>query len=151
MQVVVCEDTANGRELFTFNTFILFLIMPEDQNNIKKSFNEDFCTQLEYHLSRAFTNSLNKEFKWLWCDGIKVPFMEDQLLKQHIIEKQKLVTEAWIGTSGQDIYTMTIKFGQCSTEKCRQGLSLNDCLPDDRSLNWVKLDLDKKEIELQLD
>lgn len=120
-QVVGCEDTANGRKFFTFQYFILFLIMPEGQNDIKKPFNEEFCAQLEYHLSRAFTNSLNKEFKWLWCDGIKVPFMEDQLLKQHIIEKQQLVTEAWIGTNGQDIYEMIIKFGPRSIEKCSQG------------------------------
>jgi len=74
-----------------------------------------------------------------------------QLTTKSIIETRQIVTEAWFGVDGQGIYEMTIKFGPRSLEKCIQGLTLNNCLPSEESLDWVMLDLEKKEIELQLD
>ncbi|MGF7041604.1 hypothetical protein [Mucilaginibacter lappiensis] len=125
--------------------------MLENINTIKDSFTEDFCSHLEYHLTRTFGNSSDRELKWLWCDGIRLPLVEEQLIAKSIIETRQIVTEAWLGVDGQGIYEMTIKFGPRSLEKCIQGLTLNDCLPSEESLDWITLDLEKKEIELQLD
>lgn len=131
---------------YRLNTYI----MPENQSPISNSFNEDFCSYLEYHLTRAFANSLNDEIRWLWCDGIKMPFNDSQLILQNIIETKQIATEAWIGIDGQGIYKMTIKLGPCSLDKIVQGMPLIDCLPGEESLNWVELDLTGKEIQLQL-
>jgi hypothetical protein len=124
--------------------------MFRNQTDIKGSFNEDFCSHLEYHLTRTFGNSSNKKIRWFWCDGVKMPFVESQLFTKNIIETKQITTEAWIGVDGQDTYKMTIKLGILSTEKIIQGLTLIDCLPSENSLAWVKLDVERKEIILQL-
>jgi hypothetical protein len=67
---------------------------------------------------------------------------------QNIIEAEQIT--AWIGINGQDIYKMTIKLGASSLNRVIQDLTLIDCLPNEASLNWVELDLERKEIQLQL-
>lgn len=124
--------------------------MPENLNTIQASFNEEFCSYLEYHLTRTFANASQKEIKWLWCDGIKVPSIGNQLFVKNVIERKQITTEAWIGINGQDTFNITIKFGTRSLGKFIEGLNLNDCLPNEESLEWIKLDIDKKELELQL-
>lgn len=119
--------------------------MSEFDNTNQESFNENFCLVLEYHLSRAFSNSPDKQIKRFWCDGILIPDELNQITTKGFIE-----TKAWAGYTGQDNYIMTIKFGQCALNNYTQGLSLTDCLPDEETLDWVTLDIPNKTIELQL-
>ena len=124
--------------------------MSESDGTIKASFNEDFCSMLEYHLTRAFGNSANKEINRLWCDGILIPFLDSQLTTKNILATEKILTEARIGFDGQEKYQMIIKLGPNSLEACINMLSLQNCLPNDTSMNWIILDRDNKIIELQL-
>lgn len=116
------------------------------KEEIKESFNEDFCVQLEYHLTRTFGNS---EMKGFWCDGILMP-AGIQLTKKRINDKRKIVTKAWLGFDGQGEYEMTIHFGQYSLRRYAKGTDLTDCLPSEDSLDWISLDQESKTIELKL-
>ena len=59
---------------------------------------------------------------------------------------KKIETMAWMGFTGQDRYEMTIKLGLDSIKNYKKGLSLIDCLPSDESLDWVTLDIEKKQL-----
>jgi hypothetical protein len=115
------------------------------RTNIQSAFTQDFCSELEYHLTRAFINC-NGRFNQLWCDGIDVPDFNYQPRNQ----PNKVFTMAWFGETGQDRYKMTIKLGKKALKYCSEGLSLSDCLPPDGRLDWVYLDVENKEIAVSL-
>jgi len=119
--------------------------MNELRTAIQAAFNQDFCSELEYHLTRAFINCGGR-FNVLWCDGIDVPDMNDQSTKQ----PHKVFTMAWFGETGQNRFKMTIKLGKKALKYCGEGLSLSDCLPPDDRLDWVYLDMENKEIVVSL-
>jgi len=117
---------------------------------IEKNFNQDFCAELEYHLSSTFRNSADKEIRFFWCDGIQMPFDESQLTVDNIISSRKIITEAWIGADGQGKYIVTINFGSSSLKACIEGNGLKACLPNDQSMEWVSIDTKRNTIEIQL-
>jgi hypothetical protein len=123
--------------------------MIDFDKTIRKSFSIDFCQRLEYHLARAFSNAGNNEFRWIWCDGIEVPDAINQSL-ENFVDTKEITTGAWLGVTGQDKYKMTIKLGDKSFEELKKGLSLNNCLPSEESLDWVDIDIQNKSIILQL-
>lgn len=125
--------------------------MSESKNEIiKESFNEDFCVQLEYHLTRTFGNSEDEKIKRFWCDGVLMPFIESQLTKKSVNDTRKIVTKAWLGYDGQGDFEMTINFGQYSLRRYAKGFELTGCLPSENSMDWITLDIERKTIELQL-
>ena len=117
---------------------------------IEAPFNEDFCSVLEYHLTRTFANSADEELKWIWCDGILMPADETQLIKKLVNDTRKIETRAWIGTRGEKIFDMTIKLGKYALRRYAKGSTLEDCLPDEALSDWIIIDLEEKKIELQL-
>jgi hypothetical protein len=117
---------------------------------IKESFNVDFCAELEYHLTRTFNQSDDKNLRGFWCDGISMPTNDLQLTKKNINDKRKIVTKACFGYDGQDEYEMTINFGQYSLRRYAKETDLSDCLPNEDTMDWVSLDMKSKTIELQL-
>jgi hypothetical protein len=119
-------------------------------NTTKESFNEDFCAQLEYHLTRTFGHADDKLLKGFWCDGVLIPTDDTQLTKKNINGKRKIVTKACLGYDGQDEYEMTINFGQYSLRRYAKGTDLSDCLPNEDTMDWISLDMKSKTIELQL-
>lgn len=124
--------------------------MSEFKDEIKESFNDDFCVQLEYHLTRTFGNSKDKNLKGFWCDGVLMPFIDSQLTKKSVNDTRKIVTKCWLGYDGQDEFEMTIKFGKYSLRRYAKGSDLRDCLPSEKSMDWINLDMKEKTIELQL-
>ena len=116
---------------------------------IRKSFNVDFCKRLEYHLSRAFRNSNDKQLKRIWCDGVREPESWQQNLEV-FNETKEVVTGAWLGVAGQDEYKMVICLGNQSFERCLNGLGFEEFLPGDESLDWVDIDMPNRKIVLQL-
>ncbi|MGE3801837.1 MAG: hypothetical protein AB7H80_12530 [Candidatus Kapaibacterium sp.] len=115
------------------------------------SFNDDFCTQLEYHLCRAFQNSDREDLRGFWCDGISpLPASDTQLTKEYVNDNRKLVTTGWIGKSGQDEYEVTIYFGKDSLRRYANGGELADCIPSDESTDWVDIDTHDRTVEFRL-
>jgi hypothetical protein len=125
--------------------------MSEFKNKtVKESFNADFCVQLEYHLTRTFANSEDKNLKGFWCDGVSMPAIESQLTKKSVTDTRKIVTKACLGYDGQGEFEMTIHFGQRSLSRYAKGSDLSDCLPREDSMDWITVDIEQKKIELQL-
>jgi hypothetical protein len=122
----------------------------EFETTIKQSFNQNFCYELEYHLTRAFENAPDPEISKIWCDGVLMPSENRQLQRENVFSTQKIETEAWMVMTENEKYQMTIKLGKRSIKKCREGLPLSDCLPDENSLKWISIDRENKSIELQL-
>jgi hypothetical protein len=113
---------------------------------IQTAFNQGFCIELEYHLSRAFQNCYNSAFDRLWCDGIDIPDMSQQRSDR----PNRVFTTAWFGPTGQDRYKVNIRLGKWALENCRKGLSLTECLPGYERLDWVTLDTENKELIVRL-
>ncbi|HEY4195797.1 MAG TPA: hypothetical protein VGM63_09700, partial [Mucilaginibacter sp.] len=60
---------------------------------IKKSFNPDFCSHLEYHLSRTFLNAPQaNKFESVWCDGVEAPDSRD-ISMENFIETKEIITK----------------------------------------------------------
>lgn len=125
--------------------------MTEFITNNACSFNEDFCTHLEYHLGETFENSDNEELKGFWCDGISWhPISDSQLTKKSVNDTKKIVTKAWIGKDGQEEYEMTIRFGKYSLRRYAKGARLHDCIPSTESMDWVEITPSTKTIQITL-
>ena len=117
------------------------------ETSLAQSFNKDFCIQLEYHLTRTLKELSNNKFERLWCDGVKEPLHEPN--KNAIILGQ-VVTEAYIGLDGQDVYQMIIKLGPSSLEKFTVGLNLINELPSEDHSGWLVVDPEEKKIQIEL-
>lgn len=142
---IMSNENSTECVIYGKNQEVLFSLSAE----VGKAFNRDFCEHLEYHLCRTFYNSPDEKIYSLGCDGVDMPY-ENHLTTKRVIETKKIATMAWIGTDGQERYEMMIKLGENSLENFRKGLSLIDCLPDEESLDWIIIDIDKRRIELQL-
>ena len=125
--------------------------MTENLNISNESFNEDFCTHLEYHIGTTFENSDREDLRGFWCDGVSCdPYPESQLTKKSVNDKRKIETKAWIGKKGQDEYQMTIKFGHKSLSRYAKGLSLIDCIPPADTMDWIDIIPEDKIVEIRL-
>jgi len=124
--------------------------MTDQRINVQASFNGDFCTELEYHLCRAFENSDDNVLRYVWCDGVDEAMIDEQFTSQNITSIKQIITKAWIGTHGNDRYDMVIKLGQCARRKALKGLNIKSCLPDAELLDWVEIDLENLWIAIQL-
>ena len=112
---------------------------------IKKALDENFCLQLEHHLSKAFSSSLDKKLRWIWCDGIQAPEID-----ANVLEIKSIKTNALIGENGQGNYVMTIKLGERTLQRCLTDQRLEEYLPDEDLSDWVNLDRENCRIELRL-
>ncbi len=112
-------------------------------------FNQNFCSLLEYSL--PFEQLENKELRGFWCDGIEsIPYDIENLALNRLKQNRSVKTRAWTGVSGQDIYEMTILFGEQSINCFEQGLSLEGCIYSENADDWIKVEPDKKKIEIRL-
>lgn len=109
-------------------------------------FNEDFCSQLEYHLGRTFKKSTRSDIMGFWCDGVLCePINEAELNYTHKVE-----TKAWIGKDGQDEYRMIIRFGKKSITLFAKGEDLVDSIPSEESMDRIDINTGKRTIEIRL-
>ena len=115
------------------------------------SFNEDFCTHLEYHLGKTFELSERDGLKGFWCDGIShSPIPDSQLTKKSVNDTRRIVTKAWIGKNGQDEFEMTIEFGKYSLRRYAKGTDLKDCIPSENMHDWYEINTEEKTIKINL-
>ena len=115
------------------------------------SFNEEFCSHLEYHLCRTFENSDKDEFNGFWCDGIsKRPNIDCAVKKKNVNDTRRIETTGWLGKSGQDKYQVTIMFGKYSLRRYAKGSSLIDCIPSEKTMEWIDIDTENHSINIEL-
>jgi len=121
------------------------------KTNNESPFNEEFCTRLEYRLCKEFTESDDIDLKYFWCDGVSWFPDENQLTKKHINDKRKIVTKAWIGKDGQDVYQAIIHFGRKALSRYAKGLNLIKTIPEiGTGSEWIFIDTENRIIEIKL-
>jgi predicted RNA-binding Zn-ribbon protein involved in translation (DUF1610 family) len=117
-------------------------------------FNVEFCSHLEWSLDFSNTKQENTEYyvESFWCDGIlHIPEDPESLLYDNLKRDKQIITKAWIGYGGQDIYEMKIKFGRKSLSNYKNGENIIGCIPKaGRKEKWITLDVNKRKIEVQL-
>lgn len=112
-------------------------------------FNQAFCSLLEFSL--PFDQLEDENLRGFWCDGIDpIPYDIENLSIKNLKQSRSIRTRAWTGVSGQEIYEMTILFGEQSICRFEQGLSLEDCIYSENADDWIKVDRNNKRIEIKL-
>ncbi len=125
--------------------------MKASENNIKTTFNEKFCTQLEYRICHELEKTTDPELKGFWCDGISWLPTENQLTKKHVNDKRKIETKAWIGKTGQTEFKAMINFGKKALSKYAKDMDLTECIPDlESQAEWIEIDIENKTIKIEL-
>lgn len=116
---------------------------------VEPPFNKDFCSALEYSLD--FSQFENENIKSLWCDGVDhLPIDIKSLSTGNLKQKPFIKTKAWIGKDGQGIYEMTIHFGPEALSNYIKRQNLHECIPETASDEWIKIDPERKQIEIRL-
>ena len=111
---------------------------------------QEFCTFLEYHLSRSFKFSGDESIMGFWCDGIVLPSDENDYSKKSINDKRNVLTRAYLGKNGQEQYTMMIQFGNKALSRYTRGLDIKTCIPEIEKNDWYEIDTINKKIVIQL-
>lgn len=146
---VVCEaETLNGE----------FTECPDcgafNYNLEEPVFNIEFCSHLEWSLDfdRVEHEDIEYYVQSFWCDGIvHVPEDPESLLYKNLEKHKQIITKAWIGYGGENIYEMKIKFGKKSLNHYKNRKSLIDCIPKaNEQEKWITLDVNRRRIEVQL-
>jgi len=119
--------------------------MIDQRINVQASFNGDFCSVLEYHLTNALMNAAENKWESFWCDGVYEPEINQQFTARNITSIKQIITQAWIEIESDRQYKleMTITLGRCSRRKALKGMDLSSCLPDAELSDWVEVDMEK--------
>jgi hypothetical protein len=112
---------------------------------------QEFCEFLEFEITRALEASQDERLKGFWCDGVLLPSNEAYYSKKVINDQRQITTLAFAGKSGQDEYELTLRFGPKALSRYARDLSLQECVPDGDSNDWVRVDVDKKTMVVHLD
>jgi hypothetical protein len=119
--------------------------------NSNSPFDETFCAHLEFHLSRTFSQSSRPDIKGYWCDGVlHIPIPEEQLTRKSVNDTRVIRTKAWIGKDGQGEYEMKIHFGSLSLKHYAKGITLIDCLPTEKTMDWITIDTERRTVDIHL-
>ena len=111
---------------------------------------QNFCSFLEYHLSKCFKHATDEDLKHFWCDGITLPSNESSYSIKSINDNRLVVLTAYLGKNGQEEYSLLIKFGDRSLSRYSRELNINNCIPDFEKNDWYFVDKKKKHITIQL-
>lgn len=103
-----------------------------------------FCELLEYRLTAAFKSAGDDTLHSFWCDGILPP--ENGAVNG----KRSIVLEAFVGQSGQTPYRLILHLGNKAISRSARQLSLDMCIPDTAFDNWIRIDILRAELEVQL-
>ena|GEM_PF-850860 len=121
-----------------------------------EAFNYEFCLDLEAYLCEYFSKTNIKELKYFWCDGVlDRPYYNDDvnidyLSAEKIMIRQNIVTTAYVGESGQDLYSLTLKFGNLSLEAYQNNKKLTPYLPEMTISNNLVIDIENKTLQIHL-
>lgn len=111
---------------------------------------QNFCTFLEYHLSKCFKYSNDEALKGFWCDGVTLPENKNDYSIRSINEKRQVLSTVFLARDGQEKYSLLILFGRKSLNRYAQRLNLENCVPDFEKNDWYFVDNEKKQITIQL-
>jgi hypothetical protein len=113
--------------------------------------NQDFCQTLEYKICEALENINNENVKGFWCDGVLLSEPDLYYSQKFINDNRQTKLKAYVGKTGQTVYILTLKFGRKALSRYARDLDLAPCIPQTDFAEWFYIDVDKREIEIQLD
>ena len=111
---------------------------------------DDFCNFLEYQLTLGFDHSDDESLRGFWCDGVVLPSNENEYSKKSVNDNRQVVAMAYMGKTEQEEYQLVIKFGVKALSRYARDLDIKDTIPDPEEKDWYKIDIDNKQIEIQL-
>ena len=93
-------------------------------------------------LCRSMAASGREDLKGFWCDGISwQPSDGRQLHPKHVNDTRRIVTQAWLGKTGQDRYELTVHLGRLALSRYAKGVSMVDCIPAKGDYEWWSVDI----------
>ena len=105
----------------------------------------------QYYYKKRRTIVIPQLLNGFWCDGISdIPFNITECSINNIRKHQRIITKAYSGKSGQDIYELTILLGNKSLDNYINGFSLIDDLPDSEIDDWIDFDFLNRKILIRL-
>ena len=110
-----------------------------------------FCETLEHKLCDAFEIVDGENLKGFWCDGVLLSEDAKYYSQKFVNDTRQVKMQAFIGKDGQKVYSLTLKFGNKALSRYARNLNMVECIPQTDFDNWLKIDILKKEIEIQLD
>ncbi len=111
---------------------------------------KEFCSFLEYKLCHAFSNSVDLKIKGYCCDGILLPYSDNEISKKYVDDRHEIVMTTFIGFDGQDRYTLILKFGNKSLSRYARGLAIKECIPSVSENEWYDIDTLNRFITIRL-
>jgi hypothetical protein len=112
---------------------------------------QGFCETLEYKICDAFENISDAGVKGFWCDGVLLSEPDNYYSQKFINDNRQVKMKAYVGSDGQTVYSLTLKFGIKALSRFARNLDIVDCIPQTDFENWFSVDTSKQEIEIQLD
>jgi hypothetical protein len=110
-----------------------------------------FCETLEYKLCDAFENSDDENLKGFWCDGVLLSEDNQYYTQKFVNDNRHVKMKAFVGKDGQKVYGLTLFFGSKALSRYARNLDMTDCIPATDYIEWFKIDVEKKEIEVSLE
>ena len=112
---------------------------------------QDFCGTLEYKVCQALKNAEDENIKGFWCDGVLLSEPDKYYSQKFINDNRQVKMKAFVGRDGQASYSLILKFGNKALSRYARNLDIIECIPQTSLEDWFKIDIFKKEIEIQLD
>lgn len=112
-------------------------------NRINKDYipfilDQEFLETLEYKICEALKSIDDESIKRCWC-------------QKSINDTRQAGMKAFIGYDGQTVHSLTLKFWSKALSRYARNLDIVQCIAEALPENWFYIDVDKKEVEIQLD
>ena len=89
---------------------------------------QDFCETLEYRICDALENIKDERVKGFWCDGVLLSEPDNYYSQKFINDSRRTKLKAYVGKSGQDVYSLTLKFGNKALSRYAKNLDMTECI-----------------------
>lgn len=112
--------------------------------------NQEFCNYLEFQISKALSASTDPHKRWLWCDGVLMPNLTEAYSPKQVNNTKQIVTQAWFGQSGQELYGLVIKLGKKSIRYYLRDNDMQTCVPSIYTDDWIRIDDENRTLTVEL-
>ncbi len=110
---------------------------------------QDFCTFLEYKISKTLELRNDEQLRGFWCDGVLLPDNLKEYSEKSVNDKRQIIMTAYMGKSGQEKYELTLRFGKKALSKYVRDLDIKECIPDIKDEGWFNIDVFNKQVTIQ--
>ncbi len=108
------------------------------------------CDVLEYKICESLKGLNSEQLKGFWCDGVVMSEDELHYSAKSVNDRRFVILRAWLGKTGQENYSVKLKFGKKAVSRFQRGLSIQDCFPNEDLEKFISIDTVRKTMEIQL-